>query len=102
MDLLLRTTFLLRLGDVMRIDACERHSEYSRVVHGLVAPRSLALWFGARLAPACAASIRPACNSEDRPFHLQNGARPRRSRFTRASPGRTRLTPPRSIGTTSR
>src|SRR5215831_227735 len=41
MHLLLRTTLLLRLGDVMRVDACERHSEYSRVVHGLVPPRSL-------------------------------------------------------------
>src|SRR5262245_49592724 len=51
MHLLLRTTLLLRLGDVMRVDACERHSEYSRVVHGLVPPRSLALSFGARSAP---------------------------------------------------
>src|SRR5262245_50991608 len=50
MHLLLRTTLLLRLGDVMRVDACERHSEYSRVVHGLVPPRSLALSFGARSA----------------------------------------------------
>ena len=40
MHLLLRTTLLLRLGDVMRVDAGERHSEYSRVVHGLVGPRS--------------------------------------------------------------
>src|SRR5215510_6703484 len=50
MHLLLRTTLLLRLGDVMRVDACDRHSEYSRVVHGLVPPRSLALSFGARSA----------------------------------------------------
>src|SRR5207249_3206518 len=50
MHLLLRTTLLLRLGDVMRVDACERHSEYSRVVHGIVAPRSLALSLGARSA----------------------------------------------------
>src|SRR4030095_9537966 len=50
MHLLLRTPLLLRLGDVMRVDACERHSEYSRVVHGLVAPQSLALSFGARSA----------------------------------------------------
>src|SRR5215467_2313757 len=59
MHLLLRTTLLLRLGDVMRVDACERHSEYSRVVHGLVPPRSLALSFGARSAPGCDASISP-------------------------------------------
>src|SRR5215831_3247620 len=45
MHLLLRTTFLLRLVNVMRVDACERHSEYSRVVHGLVAPRSLSFSF---------------------------------------------------------
>src|SRR6516164_8276560 len=45
MHLLLRTTLLLHLGDVMRVDARERHSEYSRVVHGLVARQSLALWF---------------------------------------------------------
>src|SRR5262249_40884833 len=36
MHLLLGTTLLLRLGDVMRIDARERHSEYSSVVHTLV------------------------------------------------------------------
>src|SRR5258706_16475179 len=34
MPLLLRATLLLRLGDVMRLDARERPSEYSRVVHG--------------------------------------------------------------------
>src|SRR5258706_12149964 len=34
MHLLLRATLLLRLGDVMRLDARERPSEYSRVVHG--------------------------------------------------------------------
>src|SRR5262249_4055604 len=58
MHLLLRTTLLFRLGDVMRVDARERHSEYSRVIHGLVAPQ------------------RPAPDSEDRPIHYQNGARP--------------------------
>src|SRR5450432_2010236 len=50
MHLLLRTTLLLRLRDVMRVDAGERHFEYSRVVHGLVAPRSLALSLGTRSA----------------------------------------------------
>src|SRR4029434_3653325 len=50
MHLLRRTTLLLRLCDVMRVAACEHDSEYSRVVHGLVAPRSLALSFGARKA----------------------------------------------------
>src|SRR6478736_5582048 len=50
MHLLLRAALLLRLGDVMRVDACERHSEYSRVVHSLVAPRSLAFSLGARSA----------------------------------------------------
>src|SRR5690349_3555084 len=34
--LLFRATLSLRLADVMRVDACERHSEYSCVVHGLV------------------------------------------------------------------
>src|SRR5580765_4179442 len=48
MHLLLRATFLLRLGDVVRVDACERHPEYSRVVHGLSASRSLALLFRPR------------------------------------------------------
>src|SRR5215470_12006298 len=37
MHLLLRATLFLRLGDVMRIYARERHSEYSRVLHA--APR---------------------------------------------------------------
>src|SRR4030095_14213360 len=64
MHLLLRTPLLLRLGDVMRVDACERHSEYSRVVHGLIAPRRLALSFRARPAPGCDASIMPACDSQ--------------------------------------
>src|SRR4030095_12317335 len=59
MNLLLRTTLLLRLCDVMRVDACERHSEYSRVVPGLVVPRSVALSFGARSAPGDDASIKP-------------------------------------------
>src|ERR1700741_1468533 len=72
MHLLLRTTLLLRLGDVMRVDACERHSEYSRVVHDLIAPRHLALSLGVRPAPGCDTSIRPACDSEDGPFRLQN------------------------------
>jgi hypothetical protein len=47
MHLLLRSALLLRLGDVMRVDARERHSKYSRVVHGLVAPQNLALSFKA-------------------------------------------------------
>src|SRR5215472_16137392 len=101
MHLLLRTTLLLRLGDVMRVHACERHSEYSRVVHGLVPPRSLVLSFGARSAPGCGASIRPACDSEDGPFHLQNAARPGDPAL-RIRRWQDRLPPPRIIGTTSR
>src|SRR6266581_4278802 len=60
MHLLLRTTLLLRLGDVMRVDARERHSEYSRVIHGLVAPQSLALSFKRKPEPTLVstASIR--------------------------------------------
>src|SRR5690242_12584687 len=104
MHLLLGTALLLRLGDVMRIDACERHSEYSRVVHRLVAPQSLALSYTREPEPTGVStasmrmgvqgkwrqslpptqrnlearsklrtrghsSIRPAPDSEDRPFH---------------------------------
>src|SRR5688500_16450592 len=62
MHLLLRATLLLRLSNVMRVDACGRHSEYSRVVHGLVAPRSLARCSerDQRSEPGATASIRPA------------------------------------------
>ncbi len=45
MHFLFRATLLHRLSDVVRVDTGEGHSEYSRIVYGLVAPQILALSF---------------------------------------------------------